>query len=283
MILPLVRVIVAIGSQSISDAVMKMFKLSPVSQYGRWAVFLKKLLENNGAIGCFNTLVLSFVNTVEFTAQSKTTNAANAATWITEIASLLFAVNDAEILNKFTDAVHVFSVQFPDSAILEKLTAALENENLGSSPYWIKLLQWRIRQLEKVEEMGTKSFTWNQYDAVVPGHSQVQAFLRGPEQRMTYQAFTSIRHARNWANKHSWSNTYSITVTTGGTGQRSYALIEKTRAWYDKKMKTIQHNMKDLSKLRAMVNGPANTDGDSTIDALEPPVKKQAAAVIFID
>ena len=54
------------------------------------------------------------------------------------------------------------------------------------------------------------------------------------------------------------------------TGRRTFAMVVKTRVWYDKNMDKIRQQMKELSKLRAMVNAVAN---NSTIAKLEPAPK----------
>lgn len=273
-----------------------MFQLSPVSQYGRWAVFLKKLLETMSekrkkALGenkCFKSILLSLVESI---ACSKTLDSPDSITWISKTASLLFLYNDTELLDKWTNAV-LRQSKSQSGLLLERLIETLSTECLNASPFWLKLLQSRIKQLEKVEQKGIPSFTWNQSGAVVYEHPQVQAFLRGPKQSLKYQAFTGIRHARNWASKHFGQNpcwyspvpsgpscsSYSANVTTGGTGRNSFAMVVKTKVWYDKKVDTIRQQMKELSKIRAMVN--AVTNSNSTTEKSEPAPKKRALSPV---
>lgn len=284
-VLPLVQLTQAIGWPSIQKSLREMFKLSPVSQHSRWAKFLMKLYEevedDLGKDIFFKSVVTCLVEKFETEVRNNQLDASSADARVQSIATLLFLLGDEELLEKFTSAVCVYSRRSPKSSMLEKLVQSLKCEKLGDNPFWIQLLVRRIQQLEEIEKVGIRPFSWNQEDAVVVGHPQVESFLRGPGTKMRYEAFNGIGHARNWMYKHFHrmpeTSLYSATVTVGGRGRDAYALIEKTRDWCDRKVNTIKQQLIELKKLRAMVKSqPVAGPASSSVDQMEPQAKKRA-------
>ena len=51
-------------------------------------------------------------------------------------------------------------------------------------------------------------------------------------------------------------------------------MIEKTREWYDRKVRTIKRQLEELKKLRDLVKSQPATVSDGLSD--EPPAKKRA-------
>lgn len=297
-ILPLVQLTKAIGWSSMQQPVVELLKMSPVCQHSRWAKFLKELYEEakDDLVKdiSFKSMVACLVEKFETQVRDKQLETDSADPWahvffdqrsvdarVQDIAVLLFLVDDEELLKKFTSAVCVHSRRSPQSSLLKNLVESLSRGKLGDNPFWIELVDRRIQQLEEVEKVGIPPFSWNQEDAVVAGHPRVESFLRGPETRMSYQAFNSVRHARNWMDKHfhklPWMLPYSAMVTIGGRGRDAYASIVKTRDWYDRKVNTIKEQLSELEKLRGMVKSqPVAGTASPLDDQMEPQIKKKA-------
>ena len=277
-----------------SESLRTVFNMSPISQHSRWAMFLKKIYEESKDKEVlkedvhFKSIVTCLVEKFESEVRDNHLETLGADVRVQHIASLLFLLDDEGFLKRFKDALCFYSHRSPKSCLLQKLIQSLEQSKLGDNQFWIQLLFRRIQQLEEVEKVGIRPFSWNQEDAVVVGHPQVEAFLRGTRQVMRYEAFNGIGHARNWASKHFHRKTsppYSATVTVGGRGGGAYALIEKTREWYNRKVNTIKQQLNELKKLRDLVKTQLATDiGCSSKDQLEPPAKKRALAdLVCID
>ena len=284
-VMPLVQLIQATGWPSMQKSLREMFKMSPVSQHFRWAKFLIKLYEevkdDLGKDIFFKSIVTCLAGKFETEVRDNQLDPGSANVRVQSIAALLFLLGDEELLEKFTSAVCAYSRRSPKSSVLQKLVQSLKNGKLGDNPFWIQLLVRRIQQLEEIEKVGIRPFSWNQEDAVVVGHPQVESFLRGPGTKMRYEAFNGIGHARNWMYKHFHripeTSPYSAKVTVGGRGRDAYALIEKTRDWYDRKVNTIKQQLSELKMLRAMVTSrPVAGAASSSGDQMEPQAKKRA-------
>ena len=284
-VLPLVQLTQAIGWPAMSESLKTIFNMSPVSQHSRWAEFLKNIYERSKDKDAlqkdviFTYMVTCLVEKFESEVRNNKLETQSADARAQHIAFFLFVLGDEVFLKKFTATVCVHSYQSPKSRLLQKLIQSLEPRNLGDDQFWIKLLVRRIQQLEEVEKLGICSFSWNQEDAVVVGHPLVESFLKGPRQRMRYEAFNGIKHARNWAAKHFHRPAlppYSATITVGGRGSDAYAVIEKTRDWYDRKVRAIKMQLEELKKLRDLVKcQPAAGHNCLSEDQLEPPAKKR--------
>lgn len=268
-----------------------MFNMSPVSQHSRWAEFLKILYKKDTKVlrkdVLFKFIVACLVEKLETEVQDNQLQSVDADARVQSIASLLFLLSDEELLKKFTAAICSYSHRWPKSSLLQELIQSLEKRKLGDNQFWMQLLVRRIHQLEVVEKVGIRSFTWNQEEAVVAGHPQVQDFLRGPSRSMRYEAFKGIGHARNWMAKHFDGKSlasHSATVTVGGRGRDAYAVIEKSREWYDNKVNTIKQQLSELEKLRGLVKPlPVATTECSSSDQLEPQAKKRAVDLVCKD
>ena len=191
-----------------SESLKAIFNVSPVFQHSRWAEFLQSVYEGSKDKDAlhkdviFTSMVTCLVETFESKVRNNKLETQSADARVQHIASFLFVLGDEVFLKKFMATVCVHSYQSPKSCLLQKLIQSLEQRKPGDDQFWIKLLVRRIQQLEEVEKLGICSFSWNQEDAIVVGHPLVEAFLKGPRQRMRYEAFTGIGHARNWAAKH---------------------------------------------------------------------------------
>lgn len=293
---PLIELTISLGWPSISEAIKKLFDLSPVSHHGNWAEFLKALFQRNlkkvlQKDACFMVMVTCLAEKVEDDAQNEQLESVGASR-IERIACLLFAIGNFEILSKFTNAILTQCQQSHSSSFLQNLIRLLEREKLGGNQFWNQLLNLRIAQVENaVKKSGIPPFTWNQDDAVVSDHPQVQTFLRGPNKTMKYQVFTGIAQARKFADTYfglSWTrpgntSSYTATATTAGVGRHAYVLIEKTRSWYDRKFAPVLRQLDELNKLRSMVSPKSAATTSSEIMELEPRAKKKAVAVLQVD
>lgn len=273
----------------------KLFHLSPVSQHGNWARFLQLLFQKKSKKelqedACFVSLVACLVEKVEADAENNQLESADTKNRVERIASLLFSIDDVNILAKFTNTIQVYCRQSPKSSLLQNLIRSLERDKLDDNQFWNKLLSIRIAQLVDIEKVGVRPFTWNQDDAVLDDHSAVQAFLRGPNKTMKYQAFTGIVQARKFVSTYfgsvwsSWlvnrpSRKYTATATAAGAGRNAHVLIEKTREWYDRKVIPVKQQLEELKKLRSMVKPASALANSPDAEQMEPQAKKRALEV----
>lgn len=293
--MPLIQLTVKFGWPSVSESLQKLFDLSPVFQHGWWAEFLKSLFQESKdkqmlrEDACFKSIIACLAERIEADAENNQLESATTENRVEEVASLLFVFGNDIILAKFTNAILAYCRRSPKCTVLQNLIRSLEKEKLSGNQFWIQLLNLRVVQLVDVEKEEMPPFTWNQDDAVINGHPQVQAFLRGPNQTMKYQEFTNIAQARSFAStffgplrRWSWtfmntsSRSYTATAKTGGSGRRAYCLIEKTREWYEKKVAPLKQQLEELKKLRNMVNPVRVPVSSSTTEQEEPPAKKRA-------
>ena len=298
---PLVKLTVHVGWASLSESLKKLLNISPVSQHRWWATFLKLIFQSSlkdvlQSDPCFSAMVKCLVEKVEVDAQNNLLDSAAAKNNLDRIASLLFAVGDHGNLSKFVNAIQAYFRLSPKTCLLQNLIRSLEREKLNGNQFWNQLLSLRIAQLEDVEKVGIPPFTWNQDNAILNGHPQVEAFLRGPTKVMKYQAFTGIAQARSFAKTYfgvtsSWvwpvrstpPRLYTATATPSGTGRSAYVLIEKTTEWYDKKVAPAKQQLEELRKLRSMVNPVPVQARSSEAEQMEPQAKRRAVDIVCVD
>ena len=236
------------------------------------------------------SLVVCLVEKVEADAENNQLESLDTKNRVESIASLLFLINDVDILAKFTNAIQVYCQQSPESFLLQNLIRSLERDKLCDNQFWNQLLNIRIAQLVDVEKVGVRPFTWNQDDVVIHDHPAVQAFLRGPNKSMKYYGFTSIVQARKFVSTHFGSVwncwladrspcQYTATATPAGAGRNAHVLIEKTTEWYDRKVIPVKQQLDELKKLRGMVQPASSLASSPESEQMEPPAKKRALAV----
>ncbi len=90
---------------------------------------------------------------------------------------------------------------------------------------------------------------------------QVEEFLHGPSVNLKLTGFSGIAHARSTAAAlcaNSYSGTYSIHVTTSGTGKNSKVLISKTKDMYNRKVRSKEQYRQELQAVKAMLTQVAD-------------------------
>ena len=135
----------------------------------------------------------------------------------------------------------------------------------------------RFDYLEGVIGKGVPQFSWHQPKAVVPGHPQVEQFLRGPAQSFTYRNFNNLKHARNWANKHSHDTGCFMTLTPIGRGSSAGVEVVKTRQSHQREVEIFEKDKLEYTKLLSIL--PENTN----VLQQQVQIKQPTVEVIVLD
>lgn len=92
--------------------------------------------------------------------------------------------------------------------------------------HYINLINVQITKLNE--------FTWCMPNAELPGHREVEKFLRSDQQTVLYtNVFSSIHDAREFANTYGGTKpTYSVQIVPEGRGRSSFVHIIKTNAYH---------------------------------------------------
>jgi hypothetical protein len=101
------------------------------------------------------------------------------------------------------------------------------------------------------------TFSWHQSNAVVPNNPEVQAFLRSPQESMTYMKFSGIAEARRLAvflQVMGQSNNFSVSVTTSGSGKNSRCDIRKNRNHFERRARDFFSRKAELIELVKLRN-----------------------------
>ena len=119
--------------------------------------------------------------------------------------------------------------------------------------------------------------------AQVPGHPEVTTFFCSDQKVMVYTgSFNGIKHARNFASKHSSGGGYnsreksSATWTPSGVGGRAKVTIEKTGAAYKLILATYEGHQRELKCLEPLLGDLSGSGGEGP---LTKKVKKQETEV----
>ncbi|EQC25571.1 hypothetical protein SDRG_16589 [Saprolegnia diclina VS20] len=124
----------------------------------------------------------------------------------------------------------------------------------GTSSSYIALAHFRLSLLPPANEP-PPAFTWCQSNAFLPARPDVQAFLRGPTQRMVVSGFSGIAQARTFASMYfSKSDNISVTTTTFGTGKNARCEVIKTRAVFEETLRAWEQLHKEGKKLRELLS-----------------------------
>ena len=101
-------------------------------------------------------------------------------------AEFLVRMQETNLLEKLVEDV----LQNPSAHLLQKLIGSSLGQSANVSEPAKRLIVARVNQLLPVVQAGKPKFSWCQPTAVIPGHPEVQAFLRGPERKLVYHRFT---------------------------------------------------------------------------------------------
>ena len=109
----------------------------------------------------------------------------------------------------------------------------------------------RIKDLEESVRKGEPQFNWHQPNAVVPGHQDVESFLKGPNRTMIFgrNVFGSITRARRWASSHAKDKGCHMTLTPSGTGRNAIVTIEKTAGAFNEQVTAYKTCVKEYENL----------------------------------
>jgi hypothetical protein len=145
----------------------------------------------------------------------------------------------------------------------------------AGDPAAVLLVAERTRELElAVSEGPPPPPSWAQPGASFPSNPAIEAFLRGPEQRMDVPGFASIAKARNYANEHFAKNafvdpgrryrkyrasnfrpvtrSYEATAEAHGTSRNAYVTIVKENSTHQKQVKQHAAAVAELGRLRSL-------------------------------
>jgi hypothetical protein len=119
---------------------------------------------------------------------------------------------------------------------------------------FLHIVDHRAQQSVNLKE---PTFSWHQSNAVVPNNPEVQAFLRSPQESMTYMKFSGIAEARRLAvflQVMGQSNNFSVSVTTSGSGKNSRCDIVKNRNHFERRARDFFSRKAELIELVKLRN-----------------------------
>jgi hypothetical protein len=129
-------------------------------------------------------------------------------------------------------------------------------DSLAALNAFVTILDHWINTLNSTTE---PPFSWKQPKAVVPGHPQVEAFLRSDQQHMTYFHFTSIPEARRFCaelNANGPLNGCSVKVSTHSKNRSPrnipYCEIMKNRSHHNKLLQEFSARKTEVEGLDKM-------------------------------
>ncbi|XP_063693304.1 uncharacterized protein LOC134825097 [Bolinopsis microptera] len=112
-----------------------------------------------------------------------------------------------------------------------KMIMKHNNENKENLPECLqKACLIRIEYLEETVSKVEPEMNWHQPNAILSEYSDVEAFLRGPNQQMLFGrgTFRTITAAKSWVNSYEKSKGCFMTLTASGIGQKAEVKIVKT-------------------------------------------------------
>ncbi|OQR86622.1 hypothetical protein ACHHYP_10350 [Achlya hypogyna] len=132
---------------------------------------------------------------------------------------------------------------------------------VASSEAYQALARFRLSLLPG-DAAAPPPFSWCQPTVELLSHPQVQAFLRGPTERMTECGFNGIAHARNFAAKYFDGRVNAITgasanATPLGTGKNARCDIVKTQAYHDAATAAWHRHKREAEALRQLLMATA--------------------------
>jgi hypothetical protein len=117
-----------------------------------------------------------------------------------------------------------------------------------------KVLITHYLNLISVEITKLNEFTWEMPNAELPGHREVEKFLRSDQQTVIYtNVFSSIHDAREFASTYGGTKpTYSVQIVPEGRGRSSSVHIIKTNAYHasrSRKTADLKNEQIELNQL----------------------------------
>ena len=118
----------------------------------------------------------------------------------------------------------------------------------------VEVIEQRMKWLEK-KLAERVPFSWRMPKAVIPGHPEVEQFLRGDQLTMNYP-FRYVKELRNFI--RSYSNSYSWGPSEYSVEMKEIpgkiANIRKTRRWFDQQEAIFTSYENDLARIRSLLN-----------------------------
>ena len=153
--------------------------------------------------------------------------------------------------------VHQFCNSFPSDQshhfVLVFVNNFVVHRALCDSPPAISAFNRIVDHLKKpTSVLKEPPFTWEQPLAVITGHSEVQTFLRANEEKMTYQKFSSIVEARDFAaelERNGPTNGFSVRASAAGSAHNSRVIICKNKSHHYQAVKAFQVKQFELNEL----------------------------------
>ncbi len=198
------------------------------------------------------------------------------ASILTDAALLKFIMGKAQIIPNFVSKV----LQHPKAADMSILLLA---ETLVKS-------QMNNQHIRKLAELCLRKkptiptvFTWSQPEAVFPGNTQIEDFLRGNKQTLGYREplWKGINDARKYLkriNQHPYGSSsqpklYSFTASADGIGQRAVVTITKTKDDFNRRVAGKSAELlKELQVLMARFGGAPQGNQPGISSAAAAPV-----------
>ncbi len=118
---------------------------------------------------------------------------------------------------------------FVSNATIEE---ALLNSLLYSPLPFVLFYLWT----EKSKSLKELTFTWQELKAQLPGHPEVETFLRSPFENFSYKIFSLLADARRFAQELHRTGPlkeFSVTMTTWHGSGKSCCIIVKNQSHYD--------------------------------------------------
>jgi hypothetical protein len=216
--------------------------------------FLKKKLgeEVKGSTLCQVT-VTKFLKQLHKYSEDEKLNPALEIEAVVEGAEFLMCLQDDTLLEKFVKEV---LQQNPNANLLKKLLAGDLGKSVISEPIKCLILA-RIDQLWPIAEAGKPVFTWHQPEALLPGHPQVQAFLRGPNKSFVYSKFNAKCHAKDFEREYFMgrgNESYSAKVEVIGSRRNTLVEITKLADGHDITVERFVEDCEELIRLQSKID-----------------------------
>lgn len=174
----------------------------------------------------------------------------------------LFFLNDEQSWESFasqicksfvSDTSNFFVLQFVKNVDFQQI---LRN-SIPASAAFVVIVDYWVQQWESLKE---PMFTWQQNKAVLSSYPEVEAFLRSPQERITFAKFSRIAEAQRFAQmleREGPMKGFSVSATPKGKGKNSRCEIVKNRSYFDhilNNFKSRKSELDDLIRLRSSLS-----------------------------
>lgn len=162
---------------------------------------------------------------------------------------VLVNMNETTFFEKVVDDVLLDATE----SLWKKFLASDFVQSVGTSDPIKCLLQARIDQLSPIVKAGKSGLGWSQPKAIIPGHPEVEAFLRGPEQSFTYHKFNAKAHAMEF-NRKFFKGKGKAKVKVTGVKQETVMEITKLKPKRKEAEKEFSEDFAEHKRLQAILD-----------------------------